>query len=295
MSVKKCQSSRVAEGYNLSHEDICSWLDQPFALPSSLLASSVEFYAQRRRRLRRSGANAGMANSQADGRRRVRRHRSHSELDEEKAHKSRGREKAALEPDVSEVRRIRIERLESQTSNDRTAAASKMTSESHATLSTQKSPSSHRRRKEHHRSGEEKSHRRRRKSPSRDDSTYVYGNPESNSKQSRIKIAEKELGIADESSESEEEERSTRVESVNDRPRKRKIKIVYITEEDYQSKPKERSIREKKPRDDHKDSDAFVRRSKTHHSHRKSSAEGPPPSPPRRYDVTDSIFSKQLD
>ncbi|TVY15626.1 E3 ubiquitin-protein ligase itt1 [Lachnellula arida] len=224
-----------------------------------------------------------MANSQADGKRRVRRHRSHSELKDEKKHRSRGKGKVTLEPDESEVGRIRIERLETRTSTDRTAATPKMTSESYATLPTQKSSSSHRRRRVHHRSGEENSHRRRRNSTSEDDSTHVYRNPESRSKQSRIQVAEKQVQSDEGSSESEREERQMQAESVKERPRKRKIKIVYITEEDYQStKPKERKVREKKPRDDHQEREGSIRRSKTHHSRQKVSAEALHASPPKR-------------
>ncbi|TVY33371.1 E3 ubiquitin-protein ligase [Lachnellula occidentalis] len=221
-----------------------------------------------------------MANSQADGKRRVRRHRSHSELKDEKKHKSRGKGKVTLESDESEVGRIRIERLETQTSTDTTAARSKMTSESYATLPSQKS-SSHRRRRVYHRSGEESSHRRRRNSYSEDDSTHVYRNPESRSKkQSRIQVAEKQVHSDEESSESGQEERHTQAE---ERPRKRKVKIVYITEEDYQStKPRERAVREKKSRDDHQEREGSIRRSKTHRSRQKVSAEALPASPPKR-------------
>jgi hypothetical protein len=292
--VKRCQSPNSGKKIHLSHDPTRTDVrgsTNPFHISQyhhPLLASSVNFHAQRR--LRRSGANAGMVNSQVDGKRRVRRRRSHSELDDEKLHKSRGKGKVALEPNGPEVRRNTIERLEDRTSNDRTAATPKMTSESHATLRSQKGSSSHRRRKDHHRSGVEKSHRSRRKSTSRDDSTYVYGNPESKSKHARITVAEKKLGSDDESSESEEAERSTQPESVKERPRKRKIKIVYITEEDYQSsKPKERTVREKKPQDGPQEREGSIRRSKTHHSRRKASAEAPPASPPRRYGTRDFL------
>ncbi|TVY32296.1 putative lipase, partial [Lachnellula subtilissima] len=124
----------------------------------------------------------------------------------------------------------------------------------------------------------------RRNSTSEDDSTHVYRNPESKSKQSRIQVAEKQVHSDEESGESEREERQTQAESVKERPRKRKIKIVYITEEDYQStKPKERKVREKKLRDDdHQEREGSIRRSKTHRSHQKVSAEAIPASPPKR-------------
>lgn len=291
MSVKSANHQEAPQRYilfTLSHEDRCSWLDQPLPhLPIPPLRG--KFNAQR---LRRSGANAaGMANSQADGKRRVRRHRSHSELDDEKLHRSRGKGKVALEPDLSEVRRMRIERLEDRTSTDRTPATLKMTSESHATLPSQKSSSSHRsrRKKERDRSADGKSHRRRRKSTLRDASTtYVYENPESKSSKSRIIVEEKKSSSDEESSESEEEEKSTKPESVKERPRKRKVKVVYITEEDYHSsKPKERTVKDKKPQDSHQEKEGSIRRSKTHHSRRKSSAEAPPASPPKRYDFHD--------
>ena len=229
--------------------------------------------------------NAGMANSQADGKRRVRHRRSHSELKDEKKHRSRGKRNVTLEPYESEVGRIEIERLETQKSTDRTASTSKMTSESYATLPSEKISTSHRRRRVHHRSEEEPSHRMRRNSTSEDDSTHVYRNPESKSKQSRIQVAEKQVHSDEDFGESEREERQTQAESVKERPRKRKIKIVYITEEDYQStKPKERKVREKKPRDDdHQEREGSIRRSKTHRTHQKVSAEALPASPPKRY------------
>jgi len=230
-----------------------------------------------------------MENSQADGKRRVRGRRSHSELEDEKMHKSRGKGKVTLEPELAEVRRIRIERLEDRTSTDRSPATSKMTSESHATLPSQKSSSGHRsrRKKVHDRDADGKSRHRRRKSPSRDDSTtYVYENPESKSSKSRILVETKKPSSDGESSESEEEEKSTKPESVKERPRKRKVKIVYITEEDYHSsKPKERTVKEKKAHESREDREGSIRRSRAHHSRRKSSAEALPPSPPKRYDI----------
>ncbi|TVY67388.1 hypothetical protein LSUE1_G009227 [Lachnellula suecica] len=228
-----------------------------------------------------------MANSHGDGKRRVRRHRSHTDLDAENLHKSRGKESLVTpEPDLAGVRRVRVERLEDRTSTDRTAAAAKMTSESHATLPSQKSSSSHRRRKEHHRD-EEKSHRRRREPVSRDDSAYVYENSESKSKHSRVQVAERKILSDEESIESEEEEQSIQPESVKERPRKRKIKIVYITEEDYQSsKPKERTAKAKQLPESHTEREGSIRKPKTRHSHRKSAPEVAPASPPRRHTST---------
>ncbi|KAL5316162.1 hypothetical protein ACEPPN_017040 [Leptodophora sp. 'Broadleaf-Isolate-01'] len=118
-----------------------------------------------------------MAKSQAaDGDRR--RRESHSSLDSKKLCKSRGKEPVTQELNAAELRRIRIDRLESGTSAGRGAEVLIMASESRATLHSLKSGSGHRRRRDHPRESEEKKHRRRKKSPEREEGpTYVYGPP----------------------------------------------------------------------------------------------------------------------
>jgi hypothetical protein len=228
-----------------------------------------------------------MANPQAVGedRRVRRRRRSHSELEDEKLYKSGGKETVTLEPDAEEVRRIRIERLEGSATNGRPAATPKMTSESHATLPSSKSASSHRKRRDHHRRPEEKKHRRRWKSSAKDDITseYVYGPPGEKSQSSRITVSEtRRLGRDEESSESEEDV-AVQPEPVKE-PRKRRIKIVYITEEEAKAaRRRERRERRAKELSDQELAEP-VHRSRVHHSRRRSSAaETPPASPPKRY------------
>lgn len=229
----------------------------------------------------------------ADGDRRVRRRRrSHSELEDEEIYKSRGKEKITLEPDVSEVRRIRIERLEGSTSTRRSVATPKMTSESHATLPSLKSASSHRRRHDPRRSTASTKHRTKRKSTSKDDSTptYVYGTPADRPQSSRItKSDTRKLGKDGESSESEDEDeddRATHSEPTREKPRKRKIRVIYIKEgeEPKSSKPKERRVKsDEETRDRPRDSHESVRRSRAHTTRRKSVFEERPASPPKRY------------
>ena len=220
-----------------------------------------------------------------------RRRRSHGEWEDEKLYKSRGEEKITLEPDVSEVRRIRVERLEGSTSTRRSVATPKMTSESHATLPGLKSTSSHRRRKGPQRSTVSTKHRTRRKSNSNDDSTptYVYGPSADRSQTSRNTISEtRKLGRDEESSASEEDEdeenHTTHSGPVREKP-KRKIRVVYVKENSLKStKPKERRVKSyKETRDRPKDSSESVRRSRVHTSRRKSVAEERPVSPPKRY------------
>ena len=226
----------------------------------------------------------------ADGDREVRRrHRSDSELEDETLYKSRGKAKGTLEPDASEVRRLRVERLEDSTSTGRTAATPKMTSESHETLPSLKSASSHRK-KDHRRSTVSTKHRTRRKSALKSDSTptYVYGTPADTSQSSRITISEiRRLGRDDESSESEEEETgaATHSEPVRQKPKKRKVRVVYIEEDDTKiSRPREgRAKSDKDIRDRPRSSHESVRRSRAHTTRRKSIAEEPSASPSKRY------------
>ncbi|KAH6671942.1 hypothetical protein B0J14DRAFT_594777 [Halenospora varia] len=225
-----------------------------------------------------------MANSQADGKKKVRR-RAHSEWEDEKPDKSRGKERVTPHLEEFEPRRRRVERVERSLSPRRSAATPTMASESYATLPSQKSSSGHRRRRDHHRSPEERSHRRRRKSSSREESpstTYVYESSPSKSHKSRITLSEvKRLESEYDSSDFDD---TTAVESsgTKERPTKRKIKIVYITEEDYNTKHKERTPKKEKRSRDSPRRDDSPKRSRAHRSRRKSATEAPPSSPPRR-------------
>ena len=214
---------------------------------------------------------------------------SYRELGDEKLYKSRGKENVTLEPDVSELRRVRVERLEGSTSTRRTTAAPKMTSESHATLPSLKSASSHRRR-DHRRSTVSTKHRTRRKSTSKGDSTptYVYGTPADRPQSSRIAISDvRKLSRDGESSESEEDEEDSGIHSepVREEPKKRKIRVVYVKEDGSKSsRPRERRVKSSKEiRERPRSSHESVRRSRAHTTRRKSIAEERPASPPKRY------------
>lgn len=220
-----------------------------------------------------------MVNGRAtDGERGLTRQRkSHSELE--------GKEDVTLRPDVSEVRRIRIERLDADTTTRRFVATPEMTSESHATLPRSKSRSTHRRKKVHHyQSGkEETKHRRRTKSTSKDEPSYVYSSPVDRTHSSRTSIQEtRTLGRDGESSDSEAD--SAQSEPLQVKPRRRRIKIVYVDEEDYKPlRSKERRSKiDKEGRDRHRDVDESVRRSRQQRSRRQSSADVPHVSSSRR-------------
>ena len=222
-----------------------------------------------------------------------RRRRSYSGLDDRNLYKSRGEEKITLEPDVSEVRRIRIERLEGSTSSRRSVATPKMTSESHAPLPSLKSASSHRTRHNPRRSTASTKHRTKRKSTTKDDSipSYVYGTPADRPQSSSITISEtRKLGRDGESSETEEEdEDATHSEPIREKPRKRKIRVIYVKEgeESKSSKPYERRVKsDQEFRDRPRDSHDSVRRSRVHAPRRKSSVEERLASPPKRYVFT---------
>lgn len=222
--------------------------------------------------------------------------------DEEKATVARERD-PDLELDSTALRRIRIERLdgrhrhlssstlqspgrervfaETQTLNE-----DNMATESHATLRSERrdgATEGHRRRG--HRDEEKKS-RRKKKDGEGEEAQYVYGAPASveKVKAPTVRVSEtRRLGWDGE--ESEEEEKVSRSRTVREKPKERKIKVIYVTRDEVKtSKHKEQRV--KIVRDDRpKDSGASVHRSREHGSRRKSVAEAPslPPSPPRRY------------
>jgi hypothetical protein len=228
-----------------------------------------------------------MANFHRDERRSYRRRASYSEWANEHGAKSSGKERVALdsEPEIPGVRRIRIEREDERCGETHQAVSpTKMAPDSYATLLSEESTSSHRRRRRHHRSPEEESHRRRAPN-SRDESpaTYLYGTPSRTSRQSRATESEtRRLESEDETSDVEEVV-GRRSETKHESPSKRKVRVVYITEEDYHSsKRKERAQRgERRSRDTPKEED-IVRRSRTHRSQRRSVAEPATASPPKR-------------
>ena len=228
-----------------------------------------------------------MAKSEvADGERKAgHRRRSYSELEDAKVYKSRGKEKITLDPDLVEVRRIRLERLGSSTGSRRSVATSKMTSDSHTTLPSVKSSSTYRRKKEHHRKSEDSKHRRRRRpSSTNDDSTatYVYGPPSEKSKPTKIIISEtRKLGSEGASSESEDDQ-DTQSEPVKDKPRKRKVRVIYVKRDPSRSSSRHkdrraRSVSAEGPRR-RRDEEDYVQRSSVHKSRQRSVA-GLPSAP----------------
>lgn len=200
-----------------------------------------------------------------------RRRKSDSELDSE--------EKVTSESDVPSMRRIRIERVEGNTTTRRSVATPKMSSESHATLRSEKSGSTHRRRKSHHHhSGkEEGKHRRRRNSTSKDESPYVYGSPLNRPptlRANNLRIRKPSQDIESTSSDAESTQSDPVVEV---KPRKRKIKIVYVDDDDRKySKSKEyRSTTNREGRVRHSDAEKIVRRSRATPTRRQSAVEMP--------------------
>ncbi|TAQ86368.1 hypothetical protein B7494_g5330 [Chlorociboria aeruginascens] len=255
---------RVGEPLPISYSARCSSLD-----PSHLSLLEPKTNLPNAQILRLSGSNAGMANFQAaNGLRGSRRRRDDSsELDDEETLKSRSKERVTLNPDASEVRRIRIERLEEGASRTRTnASLSNMTSESHATLTSSKSTSSHRRRK--HRSPKESEHRRRRKSPRRESTTrYVYGAPDVVADAPRITASETRRSGGDGEEDDSSKGDDSQTETI--KPRKRRVKVIYVPEEQTRLVYSSRRVREE-PGEvlDHPREAGSIRRSRSHR-HRK--------------------------
>jgi hypothetical protein len=225
-----------------------------------------------------------MANSQREERRSSRRRDSGNEWQNEHAAQSSRRERVAQDSELSipGVRRIRVERQDERDTGGRESASSrKMASESYATQPSEESLSSHRRRRRQHRSPDDDAPGKR-ASVSRDESParYLHGTPSRTSRRSPVAESESRRLESDEESSDSEEEVSRRSGTSQKSPRKRKVKVVYITEEDYHSsKQKERRQRtDRKPVERAKEDDS-VRRSRTHRS-RRSVAEPtvPPPS-----------------
>ena len=230
-----------------------------------------------------------MASSQAaDGEGRARRRRrSTSDLADEKLHRTSGKETVAQGLNRGEVRRTEIERVESRNKTSRTSVATpNMTSESHTTIPSSKSGSTHRRRRRHHDS-EYTEHRRRR---SKDDSGHVYPSSAERPRSSRVSIPAK-IKVARDVSESEGS--SSEEEPVEVKPRRKKKKVIYINEgESILGKAKARKVAvDREVRSPPRASEESVRRSKTSHSRRRSTADVSLPSPPKRYVLPFSSFS----
>ena len=240
-----------------------------------------------------------MANSRdVDGERRARRReRSHSTLERQKPYESSGKDAVTPEPqdiDLLEVRRNRVERLGGSTTTLETTELPKMSSESHATLLSSRSGSTHRRRRrrEHHVGPREVEHRRRRKSTTKDDSRYVYPTHTSRVQSSRVAISDTSMsntrGHSQDTDDTESEEGSAGSEEVVSKPRTRKVRVVYITEEGSKlSGPKERRVRPHREHREHgerlKEIGESLRSSRTSHSRRKSTTGLPHASSPKRY------------
>ena len=203
-----------------------------------------------------------------------------------------GEDEHRLKPDVYEVRKVRLERLEGSKSTRRSVATPKMTSDSHATLTSLKSSSSHRRRHSSRRSTvstrHHTRHHTRRNSTSRDDftPTYVYGTPADRS-QSRITASEtRKLGRDGDPSELEvdEETRTTQSDPIEEKSKTRKIRIVYKDEVPNSSKHRERRVKSGEESPDHEiDPQRSKGRSRAPATRRTSSAKERPASTYKRY------------
>lgn len=156
----------------------------------------------------------------------------HGELKDEKAHKSRSsRHETSVEPDVSEVRRIRLERLEGHNRTTRNSAATeKIFTESTAIVDAAKS-SSHRRRK-HHTSEEDAGHSRS-KSGHREDKSpndYVYAVRRDSERRSRPRgisaTQRKRREEEEESSSDSEDEREDKSGHMDSKPKKKTKDVV---------------------------------------------------------------------
>ncbi|ESZ93136.1 hypothetical protein SBOR_6463 [Sclerotinia borealis F-4128] len=161
------------------------------------------------------------------------------ELEDGKVHKSRsgrheGEGVTSVEPDVSEVRRVRLERLEGHSTSRSTrnsAATERMPAESSATVDATKSSSSHRRRRRHHTSEDGAGHHSRSKTSDREEkprSDFVYDAPRESDSKSKARgknITERRRrDEEDESSSDSENEDKSKLEPMVSKSKK--IKVV---------------------------------------------------------------------
>ncbi|RDW61575.1 hypothetical protein BP5796_11467 [Coleophoma crateriformis] len=193
-------------------------------------------------------------------------------------YKSRGGEEIIVETAVEEARRIRVHRLDSHRTHSRSVASSKMTSESHTTLTTSKSSSSHRRRRKGHHS--EGAKRRTHKDSSSRHDDYVYKVPVAKPAE---RIVERKSSRDDGSTESEEELVSEE-ETVKPEPKKRRIRIVYLTPEEARRQERNhRSSMRSRDSERSKDDHDLTHRNKGRGSHKTNVL---PASSPKRSQST---------
>lgn len=190
--------------------------------------------------------------------------------------------------DAEEVRRRRIDRLEGRTTTEERAQSAtrrEMVNDSSATLPSVKKA----RRRERGETKEERQVRKRReRGEVEEGGEYVYGRPgEREKKEPTVRVSEtRKLGRDGESSSEEEGEERIPRGSTKERPREKKIKVVYVTREEQQKS----RHREKEPRvvkvvrARPNEEASSVHRSSTQRSTRTSVVEVTPmpPSPPRR-------------
>jgi hypothetical protein len=230
-----------------------------------------------------------MANSHREDRRSYRQRASDNEWANEHAGHSSGKGRVTLDsvPEIPGVRRIRVERRDEDrdAGTRKTSSPRRMKTESHATLPSDESMSSHRRRRREYRNPDEEAYCRR-ATVSRDESpaTHPHGTPSKTSYHTRAaqSVSRRVESSEEETSESEEEV-VRRSETKRKSPSKRKVRVVYITEEEYHSsKQKDRAQKgERKPAISAREDDV-VRRSRTHRPQRRSVAEPVDSSPPKR-------------
>ncbi|PVH78496.1 hypothetical protein DL98DRAFT_246512 [Cadophora sp. DSE1049] len=252
--------------------------------------------------------------------------------DEEKLAHSRGEEKVTvagavvapdlgrgrgLEPDAgaeeldaASLRRRRLDRLEGQHRRHRQLSSEEedvfvstptltrtMTTESHATRSSRRDATGSSASEGHKRRGhrdEEKRHRRKKRDGEGEDAPaqYVYGAPTEKAKSATTTVRVSETRRLGRDGESEEEETVSRSRTVKDKPREKKIKVIYVTRDELKTskhkEPRVKTVKEDRPRE----SESSVHRSRTHQSRRKSVVESLPPSPPRRHTSSRILHSE---
>ncbi|KAM0129154.1 hypothetical protein ACHAO1_008624 [Botrytis cinerea] len=172
------------------------------------------------------------------------------ELEDGKGQKARsGRNEGesgvtSVEPDVSEVRRIRLERLEGNSTNRSTrnsaAATEKMPADSSATVDATKS-SSHRRRRRHHTSEDGAGHHSRSEATGREEKSggdYVYATPRERERERKkeggsknkpreaTKTERRRRDEVDESSSDSEDDDNSPVQPMDSKSKKRTKTVV---------------------------------------------------------------------
>ncbi|KAG4437178.1 hypothetical protein IFR05_007334 [Cadophora sp. M221] len=210
------------------------------------------------------------------------------------------------ELDATTLRRIKIDRLEGRRHlsssplqtvgrdvllSSKTMPTDTMTTESHATLrSSRKDGGAEGHRRRGHRDEEKRP--RRKKSEDEGEAQYVYGAPVEKTEAPTVRVSEtRRLGKDGEES---EEERVPRSRTVKEKPKERKIKVVYMTRDEMKAskhkEPRVKTVKEDRPRE----SATSVHRIREHQSRRKSITEAPslPPAPARRHTLTRVLHSE---